>query len=64
MLHKPMVEKLRRLELAHTLRGLRTRNNPDKLNYHVIMVMDCRAKIDYLLKTQEAGNENAVNNLL
>lgn len=64
MPHKKMVEKLRRLELAHTLRGLRTRNNPDKFNYHVIMVRDCRAKIDYLLKIQEAGNENSVNHVL
>ena len=64
MPHKIMVEKLRRLELAHTLRGLRTRNNPDKLSYHVVMARDCRAKIDYILKIQEAGNGNAVNNLL
>ena len=52
-----MVEKLRRLELAHTFRGIRTRNNPGKRNYHVIMVRDCRTKIDYLLKTDRLAGQ-------
>ena len=55
-----MVKNLNRLELAHMIRGIRTRNNPDKLNYHWIMVIDCRAKIDYILKRQEARNGDNV----
>lgn len=44
------IETLRRLELAHMLLGIRVRDKaPDRLNHHLIMVRDCRAKIDYIL---------------
>ena len=47
---KKKVKQLERLELAHTLRGIRTRNNPDKVHYHVLMVQDCRTRIEYISK--------------
>jgi len=43
------IYKLRRLELAHIRKGIRAKD-PDKRNYHLVMVRDCRAKVDYLIK--------------
>jgi len=50
MTKRSELEKLRRLELAHMLKGIRVKNDapPDKLAYHVAAARDCRAKIEYL----------------
>lgn len=47
---KEKVVQLRRLELAHMLKGIRTRNNPYKVHYHVVMAEDCRLRIEYINK--------------
>lgn len=45
---KELAHKLRRKQLAHALMGIRTKNNPDKLHYHQVVVEDCRIRIEYI----------------
>ena len=47
---KDKILHLTRLALAHTYRGIRALQDPDKSRYHAAVVQECRLRIDYINK--------------